>query len=156
MKKGQILFKGTTDNCVDWVTKAGYPADIFDNPADHIMDIIQKVDSSELGEIGAGAEYLDPELERVVTDKGVSTLAKTTSTLSQFKYLCSRESKCLRRDPGALKATFGSSILLAVLVIACYNNVDKFDCEPAYLNRELIPAQNRMGVTFFFCINIWS
>lgn len=42
MYKGKVMYHGNRENCVNWLENQGYKCPEYENPADHIMDVLQE------------------------------------------------------------------------------------------------------------------
>ena len=91
MSTGNVLFHGTPENSIQWISDLGYPLPDYENPADHIMDTLQSLqdDNKKLSEKW---ETLKKPLKKSTTIRD-SIKRNQVCQWTQFKVLCSRSSK---------------------------------------------------------------
>ena len=183
MNKGEILFKGRTSEALTWITDNGYPCDRFENPADHILDIIHKHGTTLQYKIIDGKRIerhrpntLQPKFRMRTLKSSTGGLrgnggsgsyngpqadeldyGPLTSTKDQFKILMDREKKILIRQPGALKTALVASTLMALFYAGTYYRLDKDSCFGAEdTGSAVIPkTQNRFGLFWILNANIY-
>ena len=134
----------------------GYPPEEYENPADHIMDVLR--DHGENLTISLTNVSEKSQLSSKNNEKQVDLDLRESEMpglLQKFKTLCGRSFKTLQRQPQLIKVSIGTSIFYALASGAIFYRIDKDDCYPSDLATLAVPTQNRLGAVFFICINTW-
>lgn len=121
LKSGNVVYQGPVKGLLPHFASFGFPAPPNFNPADHVMNVVQRNDFSAL----EAAKLPTPPQELKVLDSTKASFAKgsvkvslptaASSFMTQLKWLCWREVISLKRDPRPLKGRFLLTAFLYIL-----------------------------------------
>ena len=125
LSEGRVLFDGAVQNLSPQLHRLGLSVPEETNPADHIMFLIQTLDKEKLGAIcdnfEAGTATIDPHAvppgaAAAASHQDDGLARQQAGVWTQFVVLAVRDIRNVVRDGGALRARFGVTILLSLLV----------------------------------------
>ncbi|KAL4613032.1 ATP-binding cassette sub-family G member 2-like [Arapaima gigas] len=168
MNKGEIIYAGPANQAVGYFDGLGYKCEVFNNPADFFLDIINGEITPVLGspDRGPGGEsslsqgyqkslyckQLMEQLKQMTqavdpTVKAVRERSRyATAFFYQLRVVCSRTVKNILRNPQTSYAQLILNIIFAVLVGLIYYQI------PHTLPEAL--QNSRIGAFFFLIINM--
>ncbi|KAJ3146015.1 ATP-binding cassette sub- G member 1 [Geranomyces variabilis] len=168
LAEGMVMFQGPTNTVIEYFNARGYPCPNHWNPPDFIFMAVlnnqegtfeQKGSETNLERIDRLCAYWKDspeckELTRYRTHPSTSAsssdeLSKTkrakTKFLTQYRFLVGREGRNSLRNPLVLRAKFGQTIIMSLIIgLLFLNTKDK---------KGYAATQNRQGVLFFLVIN---
>uniref|UniRef100_A0A8C9W7N5 ABC transporter domain-containing protein n=1 Tax=Scleropages formosus TaxID=113540 RepID=A0A8C9W7N5_SCLFO len=171
MNKGEIIYAGPANQAVGYFEDLGYKCEVFNNPADFFLDVINGEIDPVLGLPDAGGNsahvvfqssvnlYRQSHFCRQLTEQlkqmkqavepSVTAVREQSSYATPFLYqlrvVCGRTVKNILRNPQTSYAQLILNIIFAVLVGLIYFQI------PHTLPEAL---QNRIGAFFFLIINM--
>uniref|UniRef100_A0A8C9VYI4 ATP-binding cassette, sub-family G (WHITE), member 2b n=1 Tax=Scleropages formosus TaxID=113540 RepID=A0A8C9VYI4_SCLFO len=163
MNKGEIIYAGPANQAVGYFEDLGYKCEVFNNPADFFLDVINGEIDPVLGlpdaEGSLSQLYRQSHFCRQLTEQlkqmkqavepSVTAVREQSSYATPFLYqlrvVCGRTVKNILRNPQTSYAQLILNIIFAVLVGLIYFQI------PHTLPEAL---QNRIGAFFFLIINM--
>uniref|UniRef100_A0A8C9TML9 ATP-binding cassette, sub-family G (WHITE), member 2b n=1 Tax=Scleropages formosus TaxID=113540 RepID=A0A8C9TML9_SCLFO len=164
MNKGEIIYAGPANQAVGYFEDLGYKCEVFNNPADFFLDVINGEIDPVLGLPDAGegslsqlyrqshfCRQLTEQLKQMkqAVEPSVTAVREQSSYATPFLYqlrvVCGRTVKNILRNPQTSYAQLILNIIFAVLVGLIYFQI------PHTLPEAL---QNRIGAFFFLIINM--
>ncbi|KAJ3077766.1 ATP-binding cassette sub- G member 1, partial [Quaeritorhiza haematococci] len=163
---GRIIYQGPTSNMIDYFSQVGYQCPQFTNPADFlfmsilnneegIFDINAKSGETNQSRIKRLLNYwsASPENKDILSacskpsTNGIqkSSYRKRSPFTNQLSYLFNRASKNAFRNPFIVRAKFGQTLFIGLIIGLVYLNMDE--------RKGLAAHQDRMGLLFFLAIN---
>eukprot|EP00924_Labyrinthula_sp_SR-Ha-C_P001240 maker-scaffold_7-snap-gene-18.45-mRNA-1 protein AED:0.02 eAED:0.02 QI:0/0/0/1/1/1/2/0/649 len=141
LSKGSIMYNGTVTEMPEIMSLLGRPIPGLTNPADYVMLVSQTMPQDELVRFNADTGYSKPEINReprpalvyneleLHTRPGIfdeDEEERLSSFTKEIKLLSRREFKSIHRDPTAQITSFGTKILLNLIIGAIfYMSVDQ-------------------------------
>eukprot|EP00299_Pterocystis_sp_00344_P019145 c9525_g1_i2.p1 GENE.c9525_g1_i2~~c9525_g1_i2.p1 ORF type:complete len:598 (+),score=129.97 c9525_g1_i2:51-1844(+) len=117
LRAGRIVYQGPVSGVVNHFGAAGFPVPINYNPADHIMDVVQRNTEQYLDEKNlmmiSNVQSTTTSFGGELTDD--EEIVATASKFTQLRWLLWREMVGIRRDVGALMGRFLMTGMLALL-----------------------------------------
>ena len=177
-KPGTVIYQGNTENLIERLEFIGYPCDEYENPPDHVMDVISKPETGiqaheRLIELHHTDLMTPPSVKRQRHNRNnrkfqsMAHAHKRTTTLfqinlavvkgdlpgsySKFKTLSGRSVKDYIRNPQSLASNVGVQAFISLLFGLLYLSPGKtWDLD------SIEEQQNRIGILFLFCICVWQ
>ncbi len=173
MKKGQVVYSGTIPGALSTFEQFGFPCEKFNNPADHLLDVLAEVHQVPDGLIQPGSGLpesgtLDERLIQVQKDKISAVLAKQTELLKanqaknerlhaeaeeigknrltwsgQLRVLISRAFRDFLNNRFWFFVSLFQGLAMATLIGTVFLRLD----------RDAAMASRRSAVIFFCCVN---
>ncbi|KAJ3086462.1 ATP-binding cassette sub- G member 1, partial [Quaeritorhiza haematococci] len=167
LAEGRIIYQGPTSKIIDYFSRLGYKCPKFTNPADFLfMSILnneegifdihaQKTNETNQARIKRLLTHwsLSPENNRIMSECTTASgtgIQKSSYRLhapftTQLSYLFTRASKNAFRNPFIIRAKFGQTLFLGLLIGLVYLHVNE--------RKGLAAHQDRMGMLYFLAVN---